>query len=443
MARNTQRATRKNARRETMMGILAFLVVLTLAITGGIVLAVSGLFRPAIADHPLVETSADQLPIKTQPSNVEDAASVAHFLLGKTPQAIAPVHLASNTRGKKTGLSQEKLDAMKAEQAKKAAEAASNADIDDWDVDQLLQNIPEDPNIVVPQAQRVTVKRGELDPNPPLPTEWTNILRLGTDDRDGKSTGGRSDVMIILSVNTQTGEIKMSSIARDIYTELPVLRTQNKLNAAHAYGGPNLVMKTLNTLFDMNLTQYVTVNFHGLSQIIDSLGGVYIDLKEGEAKWINYNVAVSEDYEGFEKNEGRLKLPEDTVGLTRLDGLQAVGYARIRYVDNDLGRNTRQRILLETLMEMAADDASPKKLLLLANAMIPYVTTNMPVTEMVKLGTTVLRHGFTRMQEFAVPIEGSYTYGQVEGASVLNVDLKANKIALHSFLFGAYQPREK
>jgi LCP family protein required for cell wall assembly len=321
---------------------------------------------------------------------------------------------------------------------------------EEWDIDAILDAIQDVPDFYVKDTNKIVVRNTELNPNKNLPEDWTNILLLGTDDRDANSSAGRTDVMIIASLNPDTGEIKLNSLARDMFVQIPG-GGAHRINEAHAYGGPNLAMKTVNELFDMNITKYVRVNLHGVVDIIDVFGGVDIELIEGEAAEINYNVAVSEDYEGFEKNPNRVPIPKDKIGLTRLDALQALGYARIRHIDSDFARTNRQRILLDKLLEMAMSDVTPAKMVLLANVMIPYTATNLALSDIVRIGANMVVAGIQPMESLSVPTEGSFKYTQInvpsgddsEGtvASVLDVNLSRNRDALHTFIYGQVYAR--
>ena len=423
--------------REAAMGLMAAALVLALMAGGAVVLALSGIFTPVEATAPMVEEPGDELPISPPPST----AGLAQLLVGETPRVVT-LQASAKRSERKSGVSAEQREAI-IQEIRDGNMQAFSALADPWDIEQILAAIQDEPNFFVPDTNKITVKKGELNPNAALPENWINILLLGSDNRDQKSTEGRSDVMIILSVNRENGEIKMSSLARDLYVELPKLTGTYRLNVAHAYGGPNLAMLAVNNLLDMNITRYASVNLHGLAGIIDVLGGVTLELVAGEAEQINYNVAVSEDYEGFAKSEARLPLKKDQVGPTRLDGLQAVGYARIRHLDNDMARNNRQRILLQTLADMLTVDATPQKILLMANVFLPYTTTNIPLSEIVRMGGDVLQVGMGAIQSFSVPYEGSFQYVQTDESSVLQADMLKNKQALHTFIYGEYIPRSK
>ncbi|MDR1569039.1 MAG: LCP family protein [Oscillospiraceae bacterium] len=436
-------------RRDLAMGFMAVVLILSLMACGVVALAITGLFAPAQLTNPLIETPEDRLNISPPPTFPPSASVRTLAALGAI--RANPIFQIASSSGKKSGVSEEQRQQIEQETLDKNLQTYSLIS-DSWEVDDILNIVEDIPAFFVPEQSKVTVKKSELDPNPALPDDWINILLLGTDDRKADASDGRTDVMIVASINPSTGEIKLASLARDIYIEIPMLTGKNRLNAAHAFGGPNLIMKAVNTLFDLNVTRYVRVNLHGLVDIIGVFGGMTIELIPGEAEQINYNVAVSEDFEGFEKNEDRVPLKKDQVGLTKLDPLQTLGYARIRHLDSDLNRINRQRVVLDQLLNMAMSNASPARILQLANIMMPYTATNVPISDIVRIGASAVVVGIQPMQSLSIPMDGSFRYEQAdensifqddqeESKSVLAINLNANKEALHTFIYGQYIPR--
>lgn len=184
-----------------------------------------------------------------------------------------------------------------------------------------------------------------------------NIALFGIDTRSVNSFSGRSDTIMIMSVNTGTKKIKLISVMRDslVPIENNSSTSYDKINSAYAKGGPELAIKTLNTIFDLDISEYISVNFFGLADIIDLIGGIEVELTDAEVTMVNSGAkgvcrALGIPYEG-----------EDIVssGLQHLDGKQAVGYARIRYTansegtNNDYGRTDRQRLVMERMFNKA------------------------------------------------------------------------------------------
>lgn len=313
-----------------------------------------------------------------------------------------------------------------------------------------------------------TVDPSSLEINPNLPDHVINILLVGVDTRDkemseGNTTGGtgeRGDVQIILSVNTSTGELKLSSILRDCYVTIPGYKSKQKINVAYQRGGGQLAMRTINHNFQMNIQYYVAINFYGLASIIDAIGGIDIDLTKVEAGAINaylskHKSAISRTYD---TGEERTKL-EKKAGIQHLDGLQAVMYARLREIDNDFARTERQRNLLNLLLQSVLSGGMDfDKLLDLVEACLPYARTNMNASAMFQLASSVLRSGIMDrvnsgeplMDQFRLPVSEPkklWKYGQTEGgSSVVMIDynghLKDNAEALHDFIYGMYYPAD-
>ena len=174
-----------------------------------------------------------------------------------------------------------------------------------------------------------------------------NIALFGVDTRDAESSDGRSDAILIMSVNKRSGEINLISVLRDSYVAIEGY-SDTKINSAYAYGGASLAVKTLNQNFNLDITDYVTVNFAQLAQIIDAVGGVTIEITAAEAEQINKNLddAAQEDMTVSE-----VVYVEVADGTVTLNGDQAVAYSRIRKIDSDNVRASRQQTVLSAVLE--------------------------------------------------------------------------------------------
>ena len=174
-----------------------------------------------------------------------------------------------------------------------------------------------------------------------------NIALFGVDTRDAESSDGRSDAILIMSVNKRSGEINLISVLRDSYVAIEGY-SSTKINSAYAYGGASLAVKTLNQNFNLDITDYVTVNFAQLAQIIDAVGGVTIEITAAEAEQINKNLddAAQEDMTVSE-----VVYVEVADGTVTLNGDQAVAYSRIRKIDSDNVRASRQQTVLSAVLE--------------------------------------------------------------------------------------------
>ena len=297
------------------------------------------------------------------------------------------------------------------------------------------------------------VDLSNLEINEDLPDHVINILLMGVDNRSVELETGRADANIICSINTETGAITLTSIARDTAVSVPGYKTNRRMNTAFKFGskdgditkGAELGMKTVNRNFGMNISRYVIVNIHGLADIIQSIGGVDMELTRAEASAINYELF---DKEPMDSNEGRQRL-ELKDGVQHLDGMQAVTYGRIRNLkgQNDLNRNGRQRVLLETLLKTVLADMDIMKLMTLIQTALPYGYTNLTLDEMVTLGMAVLSgdamknlsEGGEILQQFGIPMEKQYGYRKFGNDSLIYISEKRMKTTLetlHMMVYG-------
>ena len=266
-----------------------------------------------------------------------------------------------------------------------------------------------------------------LDPVQGLDERVVNILLIGTDTRSEGEMTGRADTMMICSLNKETGAVRIASLQRDAWVTIGDNGHENKLNAAHTFGGPNLLMQTINRQFGMNIERYVTVNFYGICDIVDALGGVTLQLEEGEAGTINRTT---------EEKYGKVKPMSIPSGATEatLCGSQALAYARIRSLDSDFGRIARQRKLLYA-MALRLTQCSIPELISFATTCFQYVKTNLSLMDIVSLGTTVLKTGVTDIRMTTAPDEGEFRYDSSDGVSKLIIDRDQVKQKLYDFIY--------
>ncbi len=267
---------------------------------------------------------------------------------------------------------------------------------------------------------------------------YRNIALFGVDSRDGDlGKGTRSDTIIVASINEDTGDIKLCSVYRDTYMNLSN-DSYNKCNSAYAKGGPEQAIIMLNMNLDLNITDYVTVGFEGLTQTIDALGGVYIDVTEAEIPHLNnYQISMvgtTTDGKTFTATEGKDYTAVTTPGYQKLNGLQATAYCRIRYIGDDFERARRQRDVLSAVMEQAKK-ASASDLNKILNKVLPNVATSLDVDEMVGMLSNVAKYNIVGKDGF--PFESNRATGKVggKGSCVIPNNLAENVALLHEFLF--------
>ena len=239
-----------------------------------------------------------------------------------------------------------------------------------------------------------------------------NIAFFGVDRRN-KNERGRSDSIIILSIDEVHKKIKMSSIMRDTYVKIKD-HGNTKINHAYAYGGPQLAIRTLNENFNLDIRDYVTVDFFNLEKLIDTMGGVTIDVKQDEISLI----------------------PQITKpGLQTLNGLQAVAYSRIRYTaGNDYRRTERQRTVLSVMLTKI-QTLGVTEFPSVVSKLLPYTETSMNSIDILKIGTKVYTSNIVTLDEERFPMDG-YCRGKIIGGVwYLVADMKATVSQLHKFIY--------
>lgn len=214
----------------------------------------------------------------------------------------------------------------------------------------------------------------------------TNIALFGVDAPLGKR--GRSDAIMIVTIDRNSKKIKLSSIIRDSYVNIPD-RGMDKVNHAYAFGGPELALKTLNSNFHLDIKNYATVNFTTLPKVVDILGGVSITVTSAEASKIS---GIS------------------SAGTYNLTGAQALDYSRIRKIDSDFARSERQRTVMEAIIKKMLDKPVTSYPGVLSKIM-PLVTTNMNANDILSIAGNVVTSGIRNVEQNRFP-EDSYSSGQ-------------------------------
>lgn len=244
-----------------------------------------------------------------------------------------------------------------------------------------------------------------------------NIALYGIDSRN-HDYQGRSDAILIASVNAKTGQIKLISIARDTYVSVPGYY-DTKINHAYAYGGPELAIRTLNENFDMDITDYVTVNFDSLAEVIDEMGGVMVDVTEAERQQVNAYLLSGE--------------PLQETGYVNLNGPQAVSYSRIRKIDSDTMRASRQREVLASLFEKAKQ-INPLEYPAYVRKFAPMVETSLSNEEILKIASVGLKD--LTLEQAGFPNDYIASTGQTIGGVWYYVyDIAQAKDMLHQWIY--------
>lgn len=255
---------------------------------------------------------------------------------------------------------------------------------------------------------------------------YRNIAIFGVDSRDNLlETSTHSDTIIVASINRETKDIKLASIYRDTYVDIPD-KGYNKINAAYFKGGYSLALNTINRNFDLDIKEYVTVNFNALCQVIDLLGGITLDITQDELKYVNGYTRELNEINGT--NIGKLK----SAGTQVVNGTHATAYARIRYTSGgDIKRAERQRIVVDKILEKAKS-TDLLTLNSIINEIFPQIYTNLDSLALLSLSTDLLSYSIVEQTGF--PFENSAEYYK-EISYVFPINLSANVTKLHEFLF--------
>lgn len=249
----------------------------------------------------------------------------------------------------------------------------------------------------------------------------TNIALFGVDTRPDEPT--RSDCMMVMTVDADTGKVKLTSLMRDSRVEIDGHGTQ-KLCHAYSFDGPKGAIKAINETFDLNITDYAEVNFVQMANLIGEVGGVDIEVSEKERK--EANKFIREYYESFDMEPELI----EEAGYQHLNGIQAMTFARIRKggTGDDWGRVERQSIVLEAMFD-TVKDKSMTELAGMMPRLLPYVTTSLKKTEMLSLAKGLFSNGKPEIEHARVPADGEWEYGGAnEQYIVYDLDRAAEQI---------------
>ena len=247
--------------------------------------------------------------------------------------------------------------------------------------------------------------------------DYRNIVLLGVDSQDGSFSNTRSDCIIIVSINKKTNDVNLTSVYRDTYVQIDG-HGLDKITHTYAYGGPELAMSTLNKNLDLNITEFVTVNFETVKTVVDSIGGVTIKVTDAEATQIS----------GLSSG-----------GTYTLDGEQALAYSRIRKIDSDYQRTERMRTVIEAVFDKVKT-LGVSELSNFVDTILPLISTNLSSNEIISMLPAVPFYSIKNSEGWPYEVRGISTdawYG-------VPVTLESNVKELHAELFGNddYTPTE-
>lgn len=262
----------------------------------------------------------------------------------------------------------------------------------------------------------------------------TNILLAGTDGRPGEENS-RSDAMMILTIDSKNKSLKLTSLNRDTYVNIPG-HGEQKLTHAYAYGGANLLVETIENNFEVDIQNYAVVDFYSFMDIVDALGGVEVDVHENEIKEINKFIK-NETYKWSGETEPMQLIQHS--GVQKLNGYQTLSYARIRKNDSTQERDRRQRQVIEGLMN-GVKNLPVSKYPKLLDTILPYVKTNMRPTEIIGLAGKVLSIGNLSINQIEFPFENASTPVTLPHAGFVIKFNESSLDTLHDFIFKNIMP---
>ncbi len=304
-------------------------------------------------------------------------------------------------------------------------------DVDDGTVNKVIEN-----------PEPIEIDNLEVRGNT---ADITNILLIGVDGRESEGYAARSDTNMILSVNTATQSIKLTSLLRDTWVTVPGLDFDSdgepdycKLNAAFYYGGFDMLSDTIEQNFKLDIDQYIAVDFAAFEKAVDALGGVDIELSKEEAEFIPKE---SDDPDRFATPDNPdLEALGHEAGVYHLNGQQALAYCRIRklYASSDFARQSNQRKVIDQLMTKAKT-MNFATLTSVLTAVLPYVQTNMSKQELLNYAASSLQYtDFTIDSDYSVPtgIGDCESAWIGDGLGLWLTDPQTTTYNLHQYLYG-------
>ena len=253
-----------------------------------------------------------------------------------------------------------------------------------------------------------------------------NIALFGVDAVDGGT--GRSDSIMIVTIDTVHKKLKLTSIMRDSYVTIDG-HGNDKINHAYAFGGPQLAIKTLNENFDLNIEDFASVNFETLPKIIDKIGGIELDIDADELKYINGYIANLNNINGTSEPS------IESAGLQHVSGTQALAFCRIRYTSGgDYKRTERHREVLTKIFEKIETLPATSYHSLLSD-ILPMVNTSLDYSEILELGTEVLKLGDSSMQLERFPLDEYCEGKMINEIYYLTFDKETTVNQLHNYIF--------
>lgn len=284
--------------------------------------------------------------------------------------------------------------------------------------------------------QTVTINTDDIEINEGIEQEgYTTVALFGGDSREGQlEEGTHADTIIIVAINNESKEIRMASVYRDTLLKQED-GTYHKANHAYFNGGPAEAISMLNRNFDLDIEDYVTVDFKAMADAVDLLGGLEIEVTDAEAQMLNKY--VDETAKVSKKEANHL----DGAGTYKMDGPQAVTYARLRKLEGgDYKRTERQRIVIEKMFEKAVH-TNLSTINEIIDTVFPQVSTSFTLKEILALASGMTRYELGESTGFPMEKTDGISY-ESAGSVVVPVGLRENVTELHEFLYPTEEPKE-
>jgi LCP family protein required for cell wall assembly len=287
-------------------------------------------------------------------------------------------------------------------------ETRTNTELPDTDSEEIL-------------SLKARIRKNMEDNSTPIKSNKNvfNILLIGSDSRTS-SGKGRSDAMILISINKYNKKIIATSILRDIYLKIPG-RANNRINAAYAYGGAELLMDTIEQNLKIQIDRYASTDFYSFIDLINQVGGIEMEITEEDMPIMNTYIQELNNLTGLEEKIGILV----KAGIQHLDGKQALSYIRNRYSGTDFERTKKQRAVLQEIFQKIKR-LNIKELKELLNLMLPKVTTNLTEGEIFSMILGLPVYAKYDVEQWGIPTHDSYSFLRIRGMEVLGIDFEKN-----------------
>ena len=296
----------------------------------------------------------------------------------------------------------------------------SNAIVEET-VESAKEDATEEIKATVEAESSIASTEPDFFANKEISEKAFNIMLVGVDSRED-NFDGRTDSMILIHMNPETKKLVTTSFLRDMYLDIPG-RGGNRLNAAYVFGGPDLLLKTIDHNFDIESDKYVALNFWLVIDVLNDFGGVDIEITEEEIEVMNNYIKEHNKIQGNE--EGTDYLTAEDAGMRHLNGNQVLAYARIRYIGTDFARSARQRQIISICIDKLKH-MNVKEMNALLEKYLPCVKTNLTEKDVTTLLFMALGLKDYTRESNVIPMDGTWKDAKINGMSVLQVDCEAN-----------------